>query len=288
MILVKDNKGWLLLLIAVFLGITTSCRKDSSAPAGGGGINPGAYKLSYPDSVIYPLGEQVNVQIISPVTAKTGTYSAFPEGLDMDPVTGNINVHESETGIRYRVYFTSTDNSIKDSTLLTMSGLNYLDGVYKINAADSVLNPVYNAVIGNAVAGVNNGSLFDEGGGCSSNGCAVNVNDAKVNLAQTVRNGTFGAIPVNGANKDFTLNFRINDRSQKGGNKTKIKIFYFKTINDVTPQVWALLNGRNGTVINSFNNSNNTAIQGSTAGNITNSALTGKGRRPPCIVILSQ
>ncbi len=286
--LVKENKGWILLVIAVFLGITTSCRKDLSGSAGGGVINPVAYKLSYPDSVIYPLGEQSNLQIISPVTVKTGTYSSFPEGLDMDPVTGNINVHESETGIRYRVYFTSTDNSIKDSTLITMSGLNYLDGVYKINAADSVLNPVYNAVIGNAVAGVNNGSLFDEGGGCNSNGCAVNVNDAKVNLAQTVRNGTFGAIPVNGANKDFTLNFRINDRSQRGGNKTKIKIFYFKTINDVTPQVWTLLNGRNGTVINSFSNSNNTAIQGFTAGNITNSAATGKGRRPPCIVILSQ
>ena len=142
MMLVKDNKVWLLLLIAVFLGILPSCHKDPSGSTGGGGANPTSYKLSYPDSVIYPLGEQANVQIISPLTVKTGTYSSFPEGLDMDLVTGNINVHESETGIRYRVYFTSTDNSIKDSTLITISGLNYLDGVYKINAADSSFKTV--------------------------------------------------------------------------------------------------------------------------------------------------
>jgi hypothetical protein len=132
------------------------------------------------------------------------------------------------------------------------------------------------------------GSVFDEGGGCNGNGCAVNVFDAKINLAQTVRNGTFGATPVNGSNKEFTFNFRVNDKSNKGGNKLKLKIFYFKKLSDITTQVWDLLNGRNGTVINSFNNSNNTPIQGNTGGNIAVNSLTGKGRRPPCVVIISQ
>lgn len=267
-------------MAVVFCG----CKKDSNSAV----INPTNYRLAYAEAVLYPQGEVNELQVVSPVTAKNGVYTAFPEGLDIDPVNGNINIHESETGIKYRVFFNSSDGRIKDSTLITISGVNFLDGVYKINSSDSIINPVYNASITNALPGINNGSLFDEGGSCNSGGCAVNVTNAKINLAQTVRNGTFGATPANGLSKEFTLNFRINDRSGKGGNKTKIKVFYFNKLSDITQQVWDLLNGRNGTLVNSFNNSDNTPIQGFTAGNITETARTGKGRRPPCVVILSQ
>lgn len=245
------------------------------------------YKLNYTDdAILYPLGEINELQLISPVMAKSGTYTSFPEGLNINSATGVISLHESETGIKYRIYF--TDGNMKDSTLLTLGGINYLDGVYKINAPDSIIKPVYNSVIGNSLPSATNGSVFDEGGGCNGNGCAVNLNDARINLAQTVRNGAFGGTPANGSTKEFTLNYRINDKSSKGGNRLKIKVFYFKTLNDVTSQVWDLLNSRNGTVINSFSNSNNTAIQGNTAGNIFNTSTTGKGRRPPCVVIISQ
>ncbi len=274
-----------LLILAV---LVQSCKKDNSNSNNTGTGGTGNYKLAYPDSIIYPLGEQSNLQIINPVTAKQGIYTSFPDGLAIDTTNGNISIHESETGIKYRIYFTSLDGTTKDSTLLTLSGINFLDGVYKINTSDSIINPVYNSLTGNSLPTAAAGSVFDEGGGCNSNGCAVNLNDARINLAQTLRNGTFGSNPSNGSNKTFTLNFRLNDRSLKGGNKLKIKIFYFKTINDVTAQVWDILNGRNGTVINSFNNNNNTPIQGFTAGNITQSSLTGKGRRPPCVVILTQ
>lgn len=275
-----DNTTRRLYTVCLFacVSLLFACNKDS--------VTETVYKLSYPDTVLYPQGETSELQVISPVTAKTGTYTSFPDGLDINSTTGAINIHNSETGIKYRVYF--TDGSIKDSTLVTVGGINYLDGVYKINAADSIIAPVYNAVIGNSLPGASSGSVFDEGGGCNGGGCAVNLSDARINLAQTVRNGTFGATPANGSSKEFTLNFRINDNSRKGGNKMKIKIFYFKTLNDITTQVWDLLNGRNGTVINSFNNSNNTPIQGNTAGNIVQNSNSGRGRRPPCVVILSQ
>jgi hypothetical protein len=279
--ILKHTTGKFYLCMAACCSLLYACSKNSDSP-----VNGGIYKLSYSEPVLYPLGETSELQVISPSIAKTGTYTSFPEGLDINSTTGAINIHESETGIKYRVYF--TDGSIKDSTLITIGGINYLDGVYKINAADSIINPVYNAVIGNTLPNAGSGSVFDEGGGCNGNGCAVNLNDAKINLAQTVRNGTFGSTPANGSNKEFTLNFRVNDNSRKGGNKLKIKIFYFKKIDDITPQVWDLLNGRNGTVINSFNNSNNTPIQGNTAGNIATTSLSGKGKRPPCVVILSQ
>lgn len=276
----KCKKGsFHLLYIAALCCLLQACNKDSTSTGNGT-----VYKLSYNDSVLYPMGETSELQVISPAIAKTGTYTSFPEGLDINSATGAIKIHESETGIKYRVYF--TDGITRDSTLITLGGVNYLDGVYKIDAADSIINPVYNALLGNSLPNASSGSVFDEGGGCNGNGCAVNTNDARINLAQTVRNGTFGATPVNGSNKEFTFNFRVNDKSKKGGNRLKIKIFYFKTLNDITPQVWDLLNGRNGTVINSFNNSNNIPIQGNTAGNIVVNSNTGKGRRPPCVVII--
>lgn len=279
MTLKRMNGSFYLLCIVAFCCVMGACSKDPASTDNGA-----VYRLSYNEPVLYPLGETSELQVISPAIARTGTYTSFPEGLDINSSTGAIKIHESETGIKYRVYF--TDGSVRDSTLITIGGINYLDGVYKISAVDSIINPVYNAALGNSLPTAANGSVFDEGGGCNGDGCALSLNDAKINLAQTVRNGTFGSTPVNGSSKEVTLKFRINDNSRKGGNKLKIKIFYFRTLGDITPQVWDLLNGRNGTVINSFNNSNNTPIQGNTAGNIVQNSNSGKGRRPPCVVII--
>ena len=283
MINIKNKSGLFCLFMIAGSIFFSACNKNDSLPGGST-----TYKFAYSDSVLYPQGEQSDVQVLNPVTPRVGIYTAFPEGLEIDAVNGKIKIHDSETGIKYRVYFRSTDGLVKDSTLITLSGINFLDGVYTINTSDSVVKPLYNAAAGNVLPGSGSGSLFDEGGGCNGGGCALDLTNAKINLPQTVRNGVFGATPTNGASKEFTLNFRVNDRSGKGGNKIKFKIFYFKKLSDVNQQVWDLLNGRNGTVVNTFSNANNTAIQGFTAGNITENNLTGRGRRPPCIVILGQ
>ncbi|MEP7238711.1 MAG: hypothetical protein ABI685_12620 [Ferruginibacter sp.] len=286
MINIKKKSGLLCLLTMATSIFFTACNKSDSTP--GGGITPLTYKFAYADSVLYPQGEQSEVQVYSPLTPRNGIYTSFPEGLEIDQSSGKIKIHDSETGIKYRVYYRSTDGLVKDSTLITVSGINFLDGVYTINTIDSIVKPLYNAAAGNALPGSGSGSLFDEGGGCNGGGCALDLTNAKINLAQTVRNGVFGSTPTNGSSKEFTLNFRLNDRSGKGGNKIKFKVFYFKKLSDVNQQVWDLLNGRNGTVINNFSNTGNTPIQGFTGGNITQNSLTGKGRRPPCVVILSQ
>ena len=286
MINIKNKAGLFCLLIIGVSIFFSACNKSDNLP--GVGTTPATYKFAYSDSILYPLGEQSEVQVLKPVTPRDGIYTAFPDGLEIDASNGNIKIHDCETGIKYRVYFRSTDGLVKDSTLITLSGINFLDGVYTINTSDSVVKPLYNAAAGNVLPGSGSGSLFDEGGGCNGGGCALDLTNAKINLPQTVRNGVFGATPTNGSSKEFTLNFRVNDRSSKGGNKIKFKIFYFKKLSDVNQQVWDLLNGRNGTVVNTFSNANNTPIQGFTAGNITQSSLTGRGRRPPCIVILGQ
>jgi hypothetical protein len=106
--------------------------------------------------------------------------------------------------------------------------------------------PVYNGKVGNAVPAADQGSVFDEGGGCNDLGIAVNTDDARINLAQTVRNGVFGDEPKNGAQKEVELRYRINDKSGKAPNRLKVKLYYFNTPEDISEDLVQLVNDRQG------------------------------------------
>jgi len=74
-------------------------------------VNQAVYQVKYADSVLY-LKNQSNDYIVLPVGASAGTFSAFPEGIEIDDNTGAINVTKSETGLRYRItlYFAGRRN----------------------------------------------------------------------------------------------------------------------------------------------------------------------------------
>ncbi|HMG67333.1 MAG TPA: hypothetical protein VK588_06590, partial [Chitinophagaceae bacterium] len=141
---------------------------------------------------------------------------------------------KSETGLRYRITFVPVGTSDSIVTNITISGINFLDGFYKLTTADSLLKPIYNAGFSNQIPGVNNGTIFDDGSGCNNAGCNVNTQLGSINLAQTVRNGVFGTTPSNNDRHEFDLNYRINDKSGKTLNTLKVKLYYFDSINDVT------------------------------------------------------
>src|SRR5689334_21456088 len=86
-------------LIAIAISVVYfSCDKND---------NPGGYyAFSYGDSIVF-LKNQSSDYIIYPTEHRGGTYSAFPEGIEIDENTGSINVSKSETGLRYRVTHTS-------------------------------------------------------------------------------------------------------------------------------------------------------------------------------------
>ena len=140
----------------------------------------------------------------------------------------------------------------KNDTLLsfiTLSGINYLDGFYKLSDGDSIALPNYNATPGAAIPGLNNGSLFDVGSKCNDQGCTVNINNGTINLAQTVRNGVFGSTPSNNDRHEFEMTYQINDKSNGSVNKLKVKLYYFETMNDVTPEADSIISSRQGTII---------------------------------------
>ena len=126
----------------LILGCTfAACSKDDASTP----VLPPGFTLSYADSILY-LQNQAADYIVTPVKSTlTGVYTGFPEGIELDANTGAINVSKSEMGLRYRISFLPSGSKDTLSTIVLLSGINYYDGFYKLNTADSILKPVYNA-----------------------------------------------------------------------------------------------------------------------------------------------
>ncbi|MBS1564919.1 MAG: hypothetical protein JST39_11055, partial [Bacteroidetes bacterium] len=201
----------------------------------------------YGDSVLYVRSATTDV-IGTPKQKTAGTYIGFPEGISIDANTGAINVSKSDAGLRYQVSLIPAGTKDTLSSFITISGINYLDGFYRLSTADSVLHPVYNAQPGRAIPGINNGTQFDIGSGCNSQGCTVIVSKGDINLAQTVRNGVFGNAPQNNDRHEFDLNYAINDPSLESVNTIRVKLYYFNTMSDVTQEAYDIIASRQGTV----------------------------------------
>lgn len=202
--------------------------------------------LSYGDSILY-VKEGDADNIVLPANKTPGSYSGFPEGIELDEKTGAINVDKSETGLRYRISFVPAAQP--DTTLTTvvlLSGINYVDNIYYLDENDTTATPVYNGRLENTVPGTNGQSLFDEGGGCNGNGVAVNVANGSINIAESLRKGVFGNDPSNGDQKEVELLYRISDGSNKALNKVKVKLYYFDTQNDISDDLIQLMKDRKG------------------------------------------
>lgn len=219
-----------LLTVAVLL----SCNKSSSEPP------PGQSDLLYGDSIIY-LRNQPGDYIVTPAKQRPGTYSGYPEGIEIDEKTGAINVSKSETGLRYKITHTAPDGTVAN-TMLVLSGITFPDKYYYLSRNDSIAFPVYNAHPSRALPLA--GSTFDEGNAANTSGCSVRTNNGQINLAETIRNGVFGNTPKNDVRKDFEIVYRLNDGSNKAKNKLKVRLYWYNTIADVPADLLETLNDR--------------------------------------------
>lgn len=235
------------ILISLLFLLTESCNKPKTA------ITPPPFTrndsvFNYGDSIFFQK-DQSNDYVISPTNNLTGKYASFPEGLVLDGNTGAVNVSKSETGLKYMVAFIPNGKADTLLSFITISGINYKDGFYKLSDGDSIAFSIYNAIPAAAIPGINNGSVFDVGSNCNDQGCNVNVNNGTINLAQTVRNGVFGSTPSNNDRHEFEMTYKINDKSNGSVNKLKVKLYYFNTMTDVTPEADSIINSRQGSII---------------------------------------
>jgi hypothetical protein len=263
------------ILIVSFCCLAAACSKKDGASSPVTVVPPG-FTLNYGDSVLF-LQNQATDYIVKPVSTQlTGVYTGFPEGIEIDSKTGAINLSKSEMGLRYRISFLPDGAKDTINTMVLLSGINFLDGFYNLSTADSILRPIYNGTKGNTVPGLNNGSVFDEGSGCNSAGCNVDIAAGSINLAQTVRNAVFGSKPTNNDRHEFQMNYRINDKSAKALNTLRVKLYYFNSMADVTQEAYDIISSRSGTILRTS--------AGARADGTTRAAKP----RPPCIFIVAK
>lgn len=253
------------LFILTLAIIGNSCSKEAG--------NRQPSELSYGDSILY-LKNQSADYIVYPTEQKTGQYFGFPDGIEIDQVTGAINVSKSESGLRYRITYVSPGGD-SSTTMIVISGINFEDKFYHLSQGDSIAVPIYNAKVDRILP--LNGSSFDEGNNANSGGCSVKTINGQINLAQTVRNGVFGVVPQNDAKQEFDIYYRLNDDSKKALNKIRVKVYYYATMNDVAPDLLQTLKDRGDEGV--FLRLASTARTSSTA--------KVARPRPPCVIIIA-
>jgi hypothetical protein len=263
----------ILLLVMIFSFLACQKHEATDNPT-----NPTNSKLSYGDSIFYLKSSSYT---ISPATAKTGTYTAFPNNLNINSSTGAITVTlkgndgQSQTGLRYKIKFTSASNET-DSTYITISGITYVDRFYDLSKNDSIIYPIYNADISKQLP-VGNYNVSND------NKLALNGTNGQINIKETIRRGYFDN-QLNASWKQTTIKYSANDNSNNANNNLDIILYYYNSINDVPSNVSALMQAHLRMAVGI-----NTNAVPSTTGAIDNnlsSDLSLSRPRPPCIVIV--
>ncbi|WP_194777983.1 hypothetical protein [Pararhodonellum marinum] len=215
--------------------------------------------FSYADTLYF-----INIeseQIIAPTNELSGTFEGFPEGLELDSITGAIDINKSETGLRYRIEFKPSNDAPACSYFLTIAGINYLDEIFVLDQGERFARAIYN---GNQDGIVpcededdddddddddedddedddDDSCKFDidgpDGNKLADFGVSVDHDTGDIDMLETLEDETFGETPINGDARDFTLYYRVSDESLSALNKIDIRLFYFETMADVPQEL---------------------------------------------------
>lgn len=279
-------------------------KKDTASPVAGplGFLNNIILSdsLSYDDSIFYTsvTGSEKNVFPVSR-PSENGYFAANIPGLDIDSVTGRINISKSESGIRYLVYYLSPSNQPLYSTPVTISGIDYQDRIYDISSNDpenEMAMPIYNMTHGLPVPCSNSnsgqGCRFDEtdfnndgiedSPGANRNKLIVDVNNGSINLKESFLAGVFGLNLFNGKKKDVTIYYRLDDGSNRTLNKITIRLVYFQSRAFIPESMTLEINSRNERY-QQIGTTSSTEF----GTLLYYTTTTTKPKRPPLIVIVS-
>ena len=249
-------KGLFRFLLAIISIAILAC-ETSLEPTGEGN---GAFDCSnfiYSDTIFY-INENLDNKII-PVKNLKGTFSAVPEGLVINESTGEIDINESETGLKYRISFNPTGSEISCSYELTIGGINYLDKVYILDQNDFLAAPIFNADknASSPCGKVDDNNNSDDDYTCkfgeygpddediSDLGIEIDEATGIIDLQKTLDNDAFGDDPENGAELDASLYYRLQDQSLGVLNAIDLKFFYFETLAEVPQSLLDEIDRRN-------------------------------------------
>jgi hypothetical protein len=260
---------WLFISSAFFL----SCDKNPSdeQPADG--------PFSYGDGVFYL---KVDPYTVSPSVSRPGTYTAFPDNLNINNATGVITVSEdgkdgeqTQMGLKYKIIFTATTGE-KDSTFIVLAGINYQDKIYNLSQNQVKARPFYNADPARAIPPGNYGMRDNDK-------LVVNPANGEIDLQASINAGLFGDDPQNDDWRVIKVRYKANDNSTED-TRMEIIVYYYDTVADIPSNVsevmrahQSLLLGLQPEVIPVTTAPPDLGIAG----------LVSPGKpRPPCIIIV--
>ena len=219
-------------------------------------------QFAYPDSVFY-LKPQASKYIVKPLTPLAGTYGAFPAGLQINTANGSINVNKSETGLEYIVWFVANGTTDTCKKFITISGVNYNDSIYVMANNSALAQPVYNADTLIPVAC--NGCEFDDGpdddnGNGSADeppagqelipqGFVIDKTTGIINFKESIQNGVLGKNPLSGTSKQFTLNYRLGDKSSMTLNHISFELFYYNSQSEIPAKLKKELSAKQSQIL---------------------------------------
>jgi hypothetical protein len=314
----------ILVLVAAVLFGTTACQKiiasedQTQTPNAQNSsvINANNTRLSYGDSIFY-LRASAAANRILPVRKPSGAgyFKSVPKGLSIDSATGRIDLALSETGLRYKIYYVlQSSNNASDSVSIVVSGIDYEDRVYTMNATPNAYDtafPIYNARPNLPLPCTDDdddddddGCIFDETdlnndgnddiAGVIQSKLLVDKKLGTLDLEASFNAGIFGNTnPANGTEKTFTMYYRLNDASNKALNKIAVRIIYYERRSQIPQSLLQEIAQRQNTRIAIRNiHANQVVAAGPSAGNDV--VLTGieeierkskREKRPPMIIL---
>ena len=212
-----------------------------------------ALKYSDQDSIFFP--SNVKSILIRPLEDLEnpdnfkGRFSVWPQGLDIDPATGVININTSEPGLTYQVTFTSENKLTVCSTEVTIGGVDYRDVILDFDTTvvseDSIVNQFL--VVDTVVTPSTN---FDGGVQFSTEGREDGLIFADSQGTINVR-GTLQAISGGDISSGFFQEFVISYSYTPPGqqelivSEVEIEIHYFRTVEEIPPSLLDLLGRKN-------------------------------------------
>lgn len=245
--------------------------------------------------------------IVSTTNSLTGTFGAFPTGLAINATTGQINITESEAGLRYKVFFIPQNTTDSCFRYITVAGIDFASGVFNLDNNNLVASPTYKGLSNTLPCSDDDedddedddddnndddGCEFDDdeddddgdgtadepedGEDVTSQGVDINKSTGSINLKNSLKNGALGANPANGTAKVFRIYYRLADNSQKALNFIDVKLHYFKNLSDVPQSLLNTVNEKNkefGAIIDP---------------NFANFRINRISKRPPDIIIVGR
>lgn len=306
-------------IIAVAIFGAWSCKKASPETSGAiftprednASVVFESVRLQYKDSILYPRTFPKNYNVKPIRTPKQpGFFVSNPEGLQINSLTGTIEVNNSEAGLHYRVYYLSPNNEPIDSATIIIAGIDYNDGIFELAATPEHEKaiPVYEGMDTTFPCPRGEGDDNDQGenvnvapvgppqctfdetdldgdgrsdiGGVNLNKLKVNQATGAIDLEESFNAGVFGLNPANGIYKDFTIYYRLSDVSQRALNKITVRLYHFTSRDKIPASLIEELAHRK---------ENYSSVGGPvSAGNSFQSNLIYLApKRPPLIIIVS-